>query len=179
MRIFISLLLILSFVNPYIETLEYKDPVPLMFAHYSLFAAGMLMGSFFNIRRRCIFLPMALAIFWHIPLPFSLSASLLSYRLLSEATLFIAGAIAGGTMNKFTWKEKGIMIALWFLADNTLSVIFVLYPQFYSHSMLPISPYQPAQFAILGFLMILLMNMIIGFLVWIYARTFAQYQKAA
>ncbi|MEM3637357.1 MAG: DUF1404 domain-containing protein [Conexivisphaerales archaeon] len=164
-------ILFFAFVNPYVEALEFSQPVPYMFAHYALFVSGMLLGyAIFRLPRVLTLLAAMLSVFWHLPYPFALAASLWPFRILSEASFLIAGILLGASLPLLTWRTKGILLGLWVFADNLLSVIFILAPDYYSSQGINISPYQNLQFPLLGLTMLLLMNSLVGVVVYAYTR---------
>jgi hypothetical protein len=170
-HLILAAVLFFAFVNPYIENLEFSQPIPYMFAHYSLFISGIFIGySFFRLPKKLTTITVILSVFWHLPYPFALAASLWSYRILEEASFLISGIILGSTMPFLSWRIKGILLALWVFADNILSVIFILEPNYYSSDGIAASPYSNFQFPILGLSMILLMNSLVGVIVYLYTR---------
>jgi Protein of unknown function (DUF1404). len=40
----ISLIFVLAFVNPYVELLQFTNPIAYMLDHYALYAAGLIAG---------------------------------------------------------------------------------------------------------------------------------------
>jgi hypothetical protein len=167
----LAAILFFAFVNPYMENLEFSQPVPYMFAHYSLFISGTLIGySFFRLKNRLATITIVLSVFWHLPYPFSLAASFWSYRIVEEASFLISGIILGGAVTSISWRVKGILLALWVFADNLLSLIFILAPDYYSKQNVAISPYNSLQFPFLGLAMILLMNSLVGVIVYLYTK---------
>jgi len=108
---------ILAFVNPYVESLQYYNPLVYMLDHYALYAAGVLIGyKFFKGSIISFILGIIPAGFWHIPLFFALGASFPLYRGLSEVTLILGGILAGSYIPKMSL---------------TFKIFFVLgYPQY-------------------------------------------------
>lgn len=158
-----------AFINPFVEGLEYSQPIPFMFAHYVLFIAGLMVGAvYLNMNRWFVIPGVILAFYWHLPVPFALSASVLGFRILEESSFVLAGLMVGGSLARVGWKIKGTMLGLWVIADNALSVIFIVAPQLYSSSGLPLSPYTDSQFPLLGVTMILLMNSLVAVVIFVY-----------
>ncbi|PSN96352.1 hypothetical protein B9P99_00470 [Candidatus Marsarchaeota G1 archaeon OSP_B] len=44
-KAFVPLFLVLLFVNPWVEALDFRNPLPFMFSHYALFISGFLFSS--------------------------------------------------------------------------------------------------------------------------------------
>jgi hypothetical protein len=173
-----SVLLIFAFINPIVESAEYSEPIPFMFAHYALFIAGFVLGAVYFRANRWLFVPgVIIAFFWHLPLPFALSASEFKFRAVEEFSLLTSGLLVGASLVSTGWKVKGILLGLWALADNALSVIFIVSPQTYSHEGLLQSPYQNLQFPLLGVTMILLMNSLVAVVVFFYTSRLAKELK--
>lgn len=169
--LFAAIVLFFAFVNPYTEDLEFTQPIPFMYGHYSLFISGMLIGyCFIRLSRYYILPAIALSITWHLPYPFALAASSWSYRLLSDASFLASGLVFGSSLEKLSWRLRGILLGLWAFADNLLSVIFILSPSYYSESGISISPYHDFQFPLLGLSMIMLMNSLVGIVVYLYSK---------
>ncbi|MBB5254634.1 DUF1404 domain-containing protein [Sulfurisphaera ohwakuensis] len=123
---------ILAFVNPYVESLQYYNPLVYMLDHYALYAAGVLVGyKFFKGSIISFILGIIPAGFWHIPLFFALGAAFPLYRGLSEATLFLGGILAGSYIPKMSLTFKIGALGIYMFADSLLSIFFVLgYPQY-------------------------------------------------
>lgn len=64
--------LIIAFVNPYVESLQFINPLVFMLDHYALYAAGVLIGyKYFRGSIYSFLLGIIPAGFWHIPLFFA------------------------------------------------------------------------------------------------------------
>jgi hypothetical protein len=161
----ISFLLIISFINPWVEELMFHDPLPYMLSHYSLFTAGVLI-SYKRIKPYNIILNIIvgslLVILWHTPLLFSLGASNLVYRIIDEFCIILSGIIIGSTIPYLRFNYKMLLLALWMLGDTYLSIIFMAFPEQYSIY------YKASEFYITGIVMFVIMNAVSVYLIILY-----------
>lgn len=166
-----SIIFIFVFVNPYVENLMYYDPLLYMLSHYSIFAAGIILGyKFLRANQFYFYLGILPAAFWHLPYPFLLGASFLNFRILSEITLFLGGISVGSSLKAVTFRIKIAFLTLWMFADTYLSVIFILGNDDYTSLAYSFSKYLPEQLPIVGIAMLILMNVIIAYVIYIYIR---------
>ena len=170
-RFVISAVLLVTFVNPYIESSEYRNALVFMFSHYALFIAGFVITYGIVKTPRLAMLPVSIvSVYWHLPIPFALSGALPFFRLIEELSLFTAGLVAGSAVNSLSSKAKSALLGLWVLADTGLSVMFLVLPRIYSHAAIPLSPYPPFQFVMLGIAMVFFMNVVVAFVVYSHVR---------
>lgn len=153
---------ILSFVNPYVETLMFSIPAPYMLDHYALYTAGAIIGyKFFRTSFYEFILGIIPAVLWHIPLFFALGASFILYRALCELTLFLGGLLVGGHIPQLKLSYKVLWLGIYMLGDSILSIFFVLsYPQ-YSDEGFSFLHYSPQELPITGVIMFIVMNVIL------------------
>jgi hypothetical protein len=163
--------LAIVFINPFTEGVEFTSPLVFMFSHYALFAAGLILGyTLFSVERRVWVIGAIVAVIWHIPQPFALSAGLQSFRAIEEATMILGGLLMGSNIKTMRQITKLTLTVLWLVGDTTLSVLFIGKPTLYSHSSIAYSPYQPSGFPITGVAMVLWMNAVLIYLVYTYVR---------
>jgi hypothetical protein len=168
-----ALLLIALSVNPVTEKIDGTNAIVFMFSHYALFLAGFLISfRVFRTGRYMLIAGTFLAAIWHLPVPFAISGASAAYRLLEEIAMIAAGFLIGSSVGQFSSFSKSILFALWIAGDTALSVVFILFPEIYSHSDLPVSPFPPGQFVILGVLMVFFMNSVIAAVVYLHVRRF-------
>ncbi len=159
-------LLLAASVNPYVEHLQYQNPIPFMLSHYALFAAGLLLGrSYLRLPGWFLAMGAAVAVYWHLPGPFAASSSLFPYRAVEELSMVAGGVLAGGA--RVGARVEQASFALWVAGDTALSVVFISWPAPYS---IPPSSFSPQEFPLTGVAMILLMNLIVAFVIYAYLR---------
>ncbi|BCU68948.1 DUF1404 domain-containing protein [Stygiolobus caldivivus] len=158
----IPLIFILAFVNPYVEILQFTNPIAYMLDHYALYAAGLIIGyKYFRGSFWSLLIGVIPAGFWHIPLFFALAASFWQYRFLCEATLLVGGILAGSFIPKMSLAQKLAGLAVYMLADSILSIFFVLgYPQ-YSDIDYPFLGWSNTELPPVGIAMFLVMNIVL------------------
>ncbi len=172
-QVVLSVALGILFLNPYTEGAEYSNAILFMFSHYALFLIGFALSYRITSLHPLSAIPgAAIAVAWHLPLPFALSGSLLPYRLLEESTLVLSGWLTGSSIHLMHSLSKSVLLALWFCADTVLSVIFILQPFLYSDRGISQSPYSSSQFVILGVAMVFFMNAVIAYVVFRYVSKF-------
>ena len=128
----LPVVIVIAFVNPFVESLQTINPIIFMLDHYALYFAGILIGyKFFKGSLLSLIIGIIPAGFWHIPLFFALSAAFPFYRDLEEATLFLGGILAGSFIPRMSLTFKVVMLGVYMFADSLLSIFFVLgYPQY-------------------------------------------------
>ncbi|EZQ04933.1 MULTISPECIES: DUF1404 domain-containing protein [Acidianus] len=153
---------VVTFVNPYVESLMFSNPIPYMLDHYALYAAGAIIGyKFFKTNFPEFILGLVPAVFWHIPLFFDLGAAFIQYRALAEITLFLGGLLAGGYISSMKLSYKLLWLAIYMLADTILSIFFILgYPQ-YTHTDYPFLSYTTQYLPVTGIAMFIVMNAVL------------------
>ncbi|MEM0121237.1 MAG: DUF1404 domain-containing protein [Thermoprotei archaeon] len=167
----LGVVLVAVFINPLTERVQYTSPLVFMLSHYALFGAGLLFGyALLTIRRRVWFIGVGIAVIWHVPQMFALSAGLPLFRGIEEATMLLGGVLIGSNTHTIGQKAKLTLITLWLLGDTILSVIFIGEPALYSHINIPYSPYEPLGFPPTGVAMVLLMNAVLIYIVYSYVR---------
>ncbi|AWR96791.1 DUF1404 domain-containing protein [Acidianus sulfidivorans JP7] len=158
----IPIALVVAFVNPYTEFLQFTNPIVYMLDHYALYAAGVLIG--YKLFRGSIvefILGLIPAVFWHIPYFFALGASFITFRALCEITLFGGGILAGAYIPKMSLNIKIASLASYMLADSILSIFFILsYPQ-YSNVDYSFLKWGPGALPPVGISMFVVMNLIL------------------
>jgi Protein of unknown function (DUF1404). len=167
-KAFVPLFLVLLFVNPWVEALDFRNPLPFMFSHYALFISGFLFlaGTLKNNKVGLGF-SVFVAALWHTPYFFSVSATNLVYRALEESTLFLGGFSAGFSVPSKSGVFKATLFGLWVLSDTVLSVIFLVNPKLYTDY----PPYSPSELQIVGVAMILFMNVIVAIVIYLYTKS--------
>ena len=92
----ISLIFVLALVNPYVELLQFTNPIAYMLDHYALCAAGLIAGyKYFRGSFWALLIGVIPVGFWHIPSFFAIAASFWQNRVLCEVILFVGGLLAG------------------------------------------------------------------------------------
>lgn len=163
--------LVASFINPFTERIEFASPLVFMFSHYALFAAGLILGyTLLGLRKWVWVAGVVVAVFWHLPGPFALSAGLPSFRAVEEVTMLLGGLLMGSNIKTMKQVTKLTLTVLWVVGDTALSVLFIGEPTLYSHSKIAYSPYRPSAFPITGVAMVLWMNAVLIYLVYAYVR---------
>ncbi|ARM75282.1 DUF1404 domain-containing protein [Acidianus manzaensis] len=156
------IVLVVAFVNPITESLQFSNPIIYMLDHYALFAAGALIG--YKILRTSIIeflIGIIPAVFWHIPYFFALAAAFLPFRALCEFTLFAGGLLVGAYVPKMSLNVKIASLASYMLADTILSIFFILsYPQ-YSNVDYSFLQWSPGELPAVGISMFVVMNLIL------------------
>ncbi|BBG24779.1 DUF1404 domain-containing protein [Sulfuracidifex tepidarius] len=153
---------VIAFVNPFVERLQFYNPVAYMLDHYALYAAGAIIGYlFFKGSPISFLIGIIPAVFWHIPLFFALGASFIQYRVLCELTLFLGGILAGSYINSMSLGIKVTSLGLYMLGDSLLSIFFILgYPQ-YSNVDYSYLSWGPSSLPIVGITMFVVMNIVL------------------
>ncbi len=168
MRVALAAGLFASFLNAYSESMEYRYALLFMFSHYALFIAGFALSYRSVAFPKWVVIPASfLAVYWHLPAPLALSAAIQTYRLLEETSLILSGLLMGGCIRYFSPKIKLALFGIWIAADSALSIVFIVAPGVYSSSGIPLSPYPPFQFVMLGIAMVFFMNGIIALVVYL------------
>lgn len=163
---YISFVLLLLSLNP--VTLSYikVDPIPLMLAHYSIFASGTLIGYMFIESSRKLGLVGVLpAIIFHYPTLFALSAIQPTITFLDFSSICIGGMLIGASLKAIGYWGRFTLFALYMIGDTALAVIFVAGYPIYSEPSVPFSPYQTGEFVTLGYIMFLIMNVILAYVI--------------
>ncbi|MEM3281095.1 MAG: DUF1404 family protein, partial [Saccharolobus sp.] len=103
-NLLLPVVLLLIVVNPFYERIETSFQPLYMTAHYILVLSGILIGN--KILREKNYYSLILGIiaivFWHIPLYYNLAGAFVSFRALSELTLFLGGLLIGSNINFMT-----------------------------------------------------------------------------
>ncbi|WOE50579.1 DUF1404 domain-containing protein [Sulfuracidifex metallicus] len=154
--------LIIAFVNPFTEALQFVNPIVYMLDHYALYTAGAILGyKFFKGTLLTFLIGLIPAIAWHIPYLFALGASFITFRILCEATLFLGGVLAGSFIKSMSLGLKVTFLGLYMLADSFLSIFFILeYPQ-YSNVDYPFLSWTPSALPMVGITMFIVMNIVL------------------
>jgi len=162
------IILILAFVNPWVENIMTYEPYIFMTSHYSLIFSGILAGNWF-FRGNKVFAVIGIIpiVFWHLPLFWQISSLIYPYRLLSEATLWLGGFFIGSSLKFLNTIYKIILLSLWMIGDTALSVLFLIGNSNYLTVYYTIDKLQ-----ITGAVMFILMNI---FLIYILAIWFKKY----
>ena len=161
----------IAFINPFTEGVEFTSPLVFMFSHYALFAAGLILGyTLLSAKRRVWVVGVIVAVVWHIPQPFALSAGIPSFRAIEEATMILGGLLMGSNIKTMKQVTKLTLTALWVVGDTALSVLFIGEPTLYSHPTIAYSPYESSGFPITGVAMVLWMNAVLIYLVYTYVK---------
>jgi|BEDMetMinimDraft_2_1075160.scaffolds.fasta_scaffold33561_1 Protein of unknown function (DUF1404). len=172
----VAVLFIVIFVNPYVENLMYYDPLLYMLSHYSIYAAGLILGyRFLKTNQIYFYLGIVPAAIWHLPYPFILGASNFYYRLLSEVTLFFGGISTGSSINSVSFKTKITFLTLWMVGDTYLSILFLLGTKEYTKLVYNFSYYLPQQLPIVGISMLILMNLVIAYVIYVYVKSYLRH----
>ncbi|MEM0114057.1 MAG: DUF1404 domain-containing protein [Metallosphaera sp.] len=169
--IIISILLAVSFINPFVERLEFESPVLYMLSHYALIASGSLLG--YTLLRSAwynLVLGILPIIFWHLPVPFSLGASFIQFRILLEISIFLGGFLLGSALLSVAQWVKVTLFALYMIGDTVLSILFVIASPLYSNRN-GVSPYPPDSLPLAGISMIVVMNLILAGVIYISFKT--------
>jgi hypothetical protein len=163
----ISLIFVLAFVNPYVELLQFTNPIAYMLDHYALYAAGLIAGyKYFRGSFWALLIGVIPAGFWHIPLFFALAASFWQYRVLCEVTLFVGGLLAGSYIPNMSLSQRLAGLAVYMLSDSILSIFFVLgYPQ-YSNVDYPFLQWSNNELPPVGIAMFLVMNIVLVYSIY-------------
>ncbi len=178
-RLVISATLLICFLNPYAESLDYINAAVFMFSHYALFVAGFLISYRMAKLPKWVLIPVCtVSVFWHLPVPFVLSGSIPIYRLFEELSLFAAGLLAGPVMGSLSSKAKSALLGLWVIADTGLSIIFLVMPGVYAFPEMPISRYPAFQFQITGIAMIFFMNAVIALVAYMHVKRIGMMHRA-
>ncbi len=154
--------MVIAFVNPFVEQLQFTNPVVYMLDHYALYAAGAIIGYlFFRGTSLNFIIGIIPAVFWHIPLFFALGASFIPYRVLCEVTLFVGGILVGSYLKFMSLGLKVTALGLYMLGDTLLSIFFILgYPQ-YSHQYYNFLSYPVSSLPMVGITMFVVMNIVL------------------
>ncbi|BFI76810.1 DUF1404 domain-containing protein [Sulfurisphaera ohwakuensis] len=161
------LILILAFVNPYVEEVMFNNEEVFMASHYALAIAGGLVGYYyFSGRNYFAYLGSLLIVIWHLPELFTLGGGILTFRVLDEISLFVGGFLIGLAVRNMRLIEKILLFVLWMLGDTTLAVVLVIQYPFYTSPPLSYSPYPSTQEPLTGYVMIIAMTAILGFLLF-------------
>jgi hypothetical protein len=170
-RVVASVILIVASVNPLVEKLDSTSAVVFMFTHYSLFAAGILLGGILFLARRGLWAAgAAIAVLWHVPQLFALSAGSDTFRALEELTMILGGLLVGLGARAASVKTRLLLVALWVAGDTALSILFIADPYVYSNVVIGYSPYPPEAFPPTGIAMVLFMNIVVAYLVYVYVK---------
>ncbi|AWR93267.1 DUF1404 domain-containing protein [Acidianus brierleyi] len=160
--IILPIVFVVAFVNPYVEILQFNNPVIFMLDHYALYAAGVLIGyKMFKGSIYSFILGIIPAVFWHVPYFFALAAAYIDFRALCEITLFLGGLLAGSFIYKMSLTLRIISLAVYMLGDTLLSIFFILaYPQ-YSNATYRFLSWSPGALPAVGIAMLIVMNLIL------------------
>lgn len=162
-----SIILVLAFVNPFVENIMFENEGVFMASHYALAIAGGLLGYYFFSKKSYLaYLGSLVIVIWHLPPLFVLGGGILAFRALDEISLFLGGFLIGTAEKQMRLIEKLLLFVLWMIGDTTLAVVLVIQYPFYTSPPLPFSPYPATQEPITGYVMIISMTAILGFLVF-------------
>lgn len=156
----ISASLLLLVLNPYSEGIEKTDIIVFMLAHYAIVFSGLKLFTHVEGRVSLIIPSALVLLFWHFPYPFDISSQITAYRYAMELSLFAAGAMAGAAIRSASGLHRAVFLSCWVAGDTTLSVLFLVHPQYYTGAY-PL-PYPAWEYPALGIVMIFLMNAIIA-----------------
>lgn len=161
------ILLVLAFVNPVTEEIMFKQEGVFMASHYALAIAGALVGYYyFSSKSYFAYLGSLQIVIWHLPVLFTLGGGIPLFRALDEVSLFIGGFLIGIAVKEMKLIEKVLLFVLWMLGDTTLAVVLVISYPFYTSPPLSFSPYPVSEEPITGYVMIIAMTVILGFLIF-------------
>ncbi|MEM0200011.1 MAG: DUF1404 domain-containing protein [Saccharolobus sp.] len=162
-NLLLPVVLLLIVVNPFYERIETSFQPLYMTAHYILVLSGILIGN--KILREKNYYSLILGIipivFWHIPLYYNLAGAFVSFRALSELTLFLGGLLIGSNINFMTNILKVGLLVVWMSFDSLLSVLLIVSWPYYSNLMYSFSPWPLDQSPITGILMFLIMTVLL------------------
>lgn len=159
-----SLVLLLLFLNPYIEVQETSYQWLFMAAHYALFIGGFYLTYKILSGSSIWIVPSAfIVVFWHYPYFFALGASYLLFRGLNDFFFIFAGALAGIAVSKLSMLIKYSLLVLWMTVDTIFSLIFLFENPLYSNIAYNFSPYSPSQEFNTAIAMFIIMSIIIAY----------------
>ncbi|BCU71009.1 DUF1404 domain-containing protein [Stygiolobus caldivivus] len=163
----VSIILTLAFINPIVEELMFSEEPVFMASHYALVFAGALVGYYYwgkNIRLSLLgYLGAVLVVVWHLPQLFVLGGAEVPFRALDELSLFLGGALLGIGVRNMRLIEKLLLLVLWMIGDTTLAVVLIISYPFYT---IPPSPYTLSQEPLTGYVMVIAMTFVLGYLVF-------------
>jgi hypothetical protein len=160
----ISLVLALSFINPFTEEVMFSEEPVYMASHYALAFAGAILGYYYFSpfsRNFYSYIGSLLIVLWHLPTFFTLGGGDPLFRALDEISIITGGFLIGVGAHKMKLIEKILLLVLWMLGDTTLAVVLVISYPFY----LP-PPYPLSQEPITGYVMVIAMTGVLGFIVY-------------
>ncbi|BFH72351.1 DUF1404 domain-containing protein [Sulfurisphaera javensis] len=161
------IVLILAFVNPLVEEIMFNQEGVFMASHYALAIAGGLLGYYyFSGKNYFAYLGSLLIVLWHLPPLFVLGGGVLLFRILDEISILAGGFLIGIAVRQMKLIEKILLFVLWMLGDTTLAVVLVIQYPFYTSPPLSYSPYPAYEEPITGYVMIIAMTAILGYLVF-------------
>jgi len=161
------IILILAFVNPVVEEIMFNQEGVFMASHYALAFAGGLIGYYyFSGKNYLAYIGALLILLWHVPELFVLGGGTALFRALDEISLFAGGFLIGTAVQSMKLIEKILLFVLWMLGDTTLAVVLVITYPFYTSPPLSFSPYPANEEPITGYVMIIAMTIILGFLIF-------------
>ncbi|MEM0113910.1 MAG: DUF1404 domain-containing protein [Metallosphaera sp.] len=162
----VPVVLLVLFINPFVENLQSVNPVVFMLDHYAMFFAGSIIGyKMFKGSILALTLGSFVAVFWHIPLTFALAASDLPIRLICEVTLFLGGILAGSYIPRMSLAVKVTSLALYMLGDTFLSILFIIGSPEYSNVDFPYLKWGPSSLPLVGVTMFVVMNLVLVYVI--------------
>jgi hypothetical protein len=165
------IVLLVSWLNPFVEGLNSDYAYVFMFSHYAIFASGVAVGLWYLKWPSSVWMVgVVLVSIWHLPIPFSLSAELFDYRVLEESTILLGGIFVGANLHSMGQRLKMGLFIMWILADSVLSGIFIVDPT--AFSTVSGSTFSSIQFIVTGIAMAFFMNFVIAYLLYGYFSRF-------
>ncbi|MEM0173948.1 MAG: DUF1404 family protein [Sulfolobaceae archaeon] len=163
----ISIILLIITINPFTEDLGFKNVIPYMLSHYSLFTAGALLGykrrlGILNPTFSIVF-SSSMIILLHYPIIFYLGGTNIYFRILDNLLLIFSGYLIGSIVDLISSILKFSLLGLWMLGDTYLSILFMAFPEPYVRY-----PYTADQYYTLGIIMFVIMNSVAVYLIILY-----------
>ncbi|BCS92383.1 DUF1404 domain-containing protein [Metallosphaera javensis (ex Sakai et al. 2022)] len=168
----LALVLAVTGLNPVTESAEFHSATVYMLSHYVVVASGFIFG--YTILRsdwKFAVIGVIPVVFWHLPLPFSLGAGVLKFRILLDTSLFLGGFLLGSSIRSLPQWSKITLFALYMLGDTLLSILLLIGSPEYSNKVYPFSPYTPESLPLAGISMIIVMNVILATVIYIAFRS--------
>lgn len=168
----LGLILAVVGLNPATEELEFHSATAYMLSHYAVVSSGSILG-YLLLRNDWKFSVIGVVpvIFWHLPLPFSLGAGILEFRVLLDVSLLLGGFLLGSSIHALPQWSKISLFALYMLGDTVLSILLVIGSPEYSNKVYPFSPYSPESLPLAGIFMIVAMNVILATVIYLAFRS--------
>lgn len=141
-----SLVLLVLFLNPYVEAQETLYQWLFMTAHYALFIGGFFL-TYKLLRSSALWIiPSAFIVgFWHVPYFFALAAAYPLFRGLNDFFFILAGILAGIGSYNLSLLYRFSLLIVWMTVDTVLSIVFLLQNPAYSNLVYAFSPYSISQ----------------------------------